>query len=397
MGEPATNRTALLSFASADLPGEGGKALEHRFAGERVIDRQLGLLGESGHSRIIIHADPADGVARRLWNERRGGALDLIFATSGGDVVAALEGVEQLTLVAHGTLWQPELMTAVLEHGPLIATHFSAAPRPGFERIDADANWSGLALLPGQMARDTARTLGEWDLQSTLLRKAVQAGMPRMPAPPELVGSASEKADVERFVALRFASAGTPDDQILTPPARGLFSALPRVIAERIDNAKLWLAAAAGALGASALGLAYFLPGLWAYAPILFAAPLISVRQVLVRITGKTPWLGAAAIYAGLALVSAVLGLKALLPDARAAAMFTLAMASATTALAALFSSEKPGLPAWWRIETMIIALIALGALVGLVRGWALFSVINLVAIFAGGEARARMARLIKS
>src|SRR3546814_11072034 len=50
----------------------------------------------------------------------------------------------------------------------------------GFERIDATARWAGLALLPGTMVREVSRRFGDWDLQSTLLRTAVQSGAARM-------------------------------------------------------------------------------------------------------------------------------------------------------------------------------------------------------------------------
>src|SRR3546814_13407690 len=44
-----------------------------------------------------------------------------------------------------------------------------------FERIDADSRWAGLALLDGGTLRQTAAMLQDWDLQSTLLRRVVQA------------------------------------------------------------------------------------------------------------------------------------------------------------------------------------------------------------------------------
>jgi hypothetical protein len=45
-----------------------------------------------------------------------------------------------------------------------------------FERIDAHSRWAGLALIDGALLHRTADGLGEWDLQSTLLRRAVQGG-----------------------------------------------------------------------------------------------------------------------------------------------------------------------------------------------------------------------------
>src|SRR3546814_15367840 len=45
----------------------------------------------------------------------------------------------------------------------------------------SDLRWAGLALLPGTMVREVSRRFGDWDLQSTLLRTAVQSGAARMP------------------------------------------------------------------------------------------------------------------------------------------------------------------------------------------------------------------------
>ena len=45
-----------------------------------------------------------------------------------------------------------------------------------YERIDAESRWAGLAAIDGALLRETATMLRDWDLQSTLLRRALQAG-----------------------------------------------------------------------------------------------------------------------------------------------------------------------------------------------------------------------------
>ena len=45
-----------------------------------------------------------------------------------------------------------------------------------YERIDAGARWAGLAAIDGALLRETAAMLRDWDLQSTLLRRTLQAG-----------------------------------------------------------------------------------------------------------------------------------------------------------------------------------------------------------------------------
>ena len=51
-----------------------------------------------------------------------------------------------------------------------------------YERIDAGSRWAGLAAIDGAMLRETAGLLRDWDLQSTLFRRALQAGARHVPA-----------------------------------------------------------------------------------------------------------------------------------------------------------------------------------------------------------------------
>jgi hypothetical protein len=53
-----------------------------------------------------------------------------------------------------------------------------------FERIDGSQRWAGLAKVDSALLGATAAMLGDWDLQSTLLRRAVQAGARLLPSSP---------------------------------------------------------------------------------------------------------------------------------------------------------------------------------------------------------------------
>lgn len=397
MGDNTTIQTAILLATSAEVYGHGADVLGKRFAGEHVIDRQLTQLREMGHERVIFFADPSDSDARQIWSVRRNGPIDLIFATSGSDLASAVDGQDLITVVAHGTLWQNDLMAAALKHAPLLATHENEDERSGFERIDAKSHWSGLAVLPTQMVVSVARNLGEWDFQSTLLRKAVQSGTPRMPTPAELVGSALDNGEVDRFVAMRFATIADTDDQILTPPSRSLLTPLARKISERMDDPVLWLGIGGGLFALIALGLSWFFPGPWAFAPLLVTAPCLFLRQLLIKLSGRKPHVGALSIYGLLAVVAALLALRTILPDARPAGLFVFTMALATTASAALFSRARPSFPVWWRVDSMILTLIVLSAIVGILRSFALFSMVSLAALFLSEQASLRFRDLRKS
>ncbi len=64
--------------------------------------------------------------------------------------------------------------------GPTIMTMADNIGLDAFERIDASSRWAGLATASGAQIASTAAMLGDWDLQSTLLRRMVQDGARQM-------------------------------------------------------------------------------------------------------------------------------------------------------------------------------------------------------------------------
>jgi hypothetical protein len=68
-----------------------------------------------------------------------------------------------------------------------------------FERIDAESRWAGVALVDSRLLGSTAAMLGDWDLQSTLLRRTIQEGARRVP----LDGEAGEPLLVHKAEQLR--------------------------------------------------------------------------------------------------------------------------------------------------------------------------------------------------
>ena len=71
-----------------------------------------------------------------------------------------------------------------------------------FERIDAQSRWAGVSIIDGELLASTARMLGDWDLQSTLLRRAIQEGAARVPVSagmePVLAEDAGQLAEFQR-------------------------------------------------------------------------------------------------------------------------------------------------------------------------------------------------------
>jgi hypothetical protein len=148
-----------------------------------------------------------------------------------------------------------------------------------WELIDARARWGGLLLLDGALLRSTAAMLGDWDLQSTLLRRAVQTGSRFVEAPPgalALLDRRSAIAMVEDELGREAIEKprGLIDRFFFLPAARAL--ARP---AMRAMLAPSWFDWAA--IGLTLIGTLGFIAG-WrwpGYAALLIAGPVDAVGQ----------------------------------------------------------------------------------------------------------------------
>ena len=122
-----------------------------------------------------------------------------------------------------------------------------------FERIDSEARWAGVALVDSHLLGSTAAILGDWDLQSTLLRRAIQEGALRVPitagvGEPILAESAE---DLEHFQeALIAGSRGGRTDwasRYILPPIEEV--ATTQLLETRVRPAWLMWAALAYTIG----------------------------------------------------------------------------------------------------------------------------------------------------
>ena len=107
---------------------------------------------------------------------------------------------------------------------PAIATVGDDEAHESFERIDAETRWAGVAVIDSQLLSSTARMLGDWDLQSTLLRRAIQDGARRIAFTPDdgepiLAESAGQLGDFQRslMASSRAARSDWPSRFLLPP------------------------------------------------------------------------------------------------------------------------------------------------------------------------------------
>ena len=101
-----------------------------------------------------------------------------------------------ILVIGDGIAPPAELVASLAEEPePAVATVPDDEAHEAFERIDAGSRWAGVALVDAHLLGSTAAMLGDWDLQSTLLRRSIQEGALRLPVSEESEPLLVERAD----------------------------------------------------------------------------------------------------------------------------------------------------------------------------------------------------------
>ncbi len=175
------NCIALLSAGDAEL-GEAPPGLIE-VAGIALLERQVRQVLKAGAAQaIVVAAALPEPLAQRLDTDPR--VRRVVSASAAhGQLGCDGQAVDAVLLLAPGILLDERLVAAAAAAGtadaPVLLV-FDAEPPSGAERIDAQAHWAGVALMPLPLVHETLRDLGEWELSGTLLRAAVGVGAARV-------------------------------------------------------------------------------------------------------------------------------------------------------------------------------------------------------------------------
>jgi hypothetical protein len=146
-------------------------------AGRTLVERQARLAAAAGADPIVIVVERLPPELLAAIDRMRAEGISAAIARSAAEAAEAVPADARLLLMADGLVADEDHLSRVAMAGgfALLTIPDHLADRR-FERIDADSHWAGLALVDSGLLRQTASSLGDWDLQSTLLRRAVQAG-----------------------------------------------------------------------------------------------------------------------------------------------------------------------------------------------------------------------------
>jgi len=194
-------------------------------AGRTLIEYQVRSAVAAGAAPVVVVVERVPQGLQDAFERLRLDGIGVFPVSDVNDAVSRFEAGSLILLIGDGIAAPVGLVTELAqEPEPAVATVPDDEEHEVFERIDGATRWAGVAVVDAPLLGSTAAMLGDWDLQSTLLRRAVQEGARRVPASdiggePLLVESADQLADFQRHLV--HSSRGPRDDWVsryLLPP-----------------------------------------------------------------------------------------------------------------------------------------------------------------------------------
>jgi hypothetical protein len=225
-------------------------------AGRTLVEYQVRCAVAAGAAPIVIVVERVPQALQDAFERLRQDGVGVFPVSDVAEAVSRFEAGSMILLIGDGIVPPANLVVSVAEEPEAaVSTTPDDEAHAMFERIDGESRWAGVALVDAHLLGSTAAILGDWDLQSTLLRRALQDGAVRIPAgdvagEPLLVEKADDLQDFER--RLFVASRGVRPDWVscyLLPPIEEF--ATEQLMETRVRPAWLMWAALGLTLGAA--------------------------------------------------------------------------------------------------------------------------------------------------
>jgi len=172
---------ALISAYQEDDSGSLRALLP--LAGRSLLEYQVRCAAAAGAAPIVIMVERVPQALQDTFERLRLDGVGLFPVSDVSEAITRFEAGSMILVIGDGIAPPAELVAALAEAPEAaIGTVPDDQEHEQFERIDAHARWAGVALVDAQLLGSTAAMLGDWDLQSTLLRRTVQEGALRVRA-----------------------------------------------------------------------------------------------------------------------------------------------------------------------------------------------------------------------
>ncbi len=199
-------------------------------AGRTLVERQARLAARAGATRIVILVERLPTELGAALERLRRDRVPIHIARDVEEAAEAIEPTDRLLLIGDGAIIDEDQLARLAEGSDhAVLTVPDSVHGELYERIDGQSRWGGAAAIDGQTLRATAAMLRDWDLQSTLLRRTLQAGARHVAAdrPLAIIDRSADIAVLEgRILADALETRGSWIDRLLAPVERLLASAL---------------------------------------------------------------------------------------------------------------------------------------------------------------------------
>lgn len=198
-------------------------------AGRTLLEYQVRCAAAAGAAPIVVVVERIPQALQDAFERLRLDGIGVFPVSDVAEAVSRFEAGSSILFIGDGVAPPVDLAIALAaEAEASVATVPDDELHERFERIDAESRWAGIAVVDAHLLGSTAAMLGDWDLQSTLLRRSIQEGARRVRVTepggePLLVNSAAELADFQRFL-VRSSRAGRDDaaSRFILPPVEDL-------------------------------------------------------------------------------------------------------------------------------------------------------------------------------
>ena len=173
-------------------------------AGRSLLEYQVRCAAAAGAAPIVVVVQHVPQALQDTFERLRLDGVGVFPVSDVNEAVSRFEAGSMILLIGDGVAPSAELIAAMAEEPePAVATVPDDEAHAMFERIDGESRWAGVAVVDAHLLGSTAAMLGDWDLQSTLLRRTLQEGAIRIPAgdtggDPLLAETAEDLADFQR-------------------------------------------------------------------------------------------------------------------------------------------------------------------------------------------------------
>jgi len=273
-----------------------------------LISIQIHELSGLGITHFCIEVESISSALTAMADNLREEGIQLQFVRSSSELRDAIPEVGMICVFGAGIFADSKFLANITRQGqPILLTLENDEDRQGFERIDLESQWSGIAITDCSLIRELGELPDGYSLPSAILRQVIKAQIPVHQLNMQEITAASLKYAGDKTGAVELANAhlsaaavdesGVIERQVFVPLSAWAGRKEPAIF-KTSDMAALGLAAVTAIL-------AYFVPVFAAAFTSLLALFFLCTARVWARLTMRN----AASISAIAAVVLLIIGL----------------------------------------------------------------------------------------